>query len=186
MALLVVSGCGEPVSPEGDEASDELGPETVADQDLPGDLGIPAPQDADATPDTPDAGLEKDGDPLDIGASGCDLAQASEVFESEVQPFLVACRICHDMTVPAGVLKQPGPQWYHPTDSNTVVEYLLQNDLIDGFHPNFSTFLLKPLPTSCGGVKHTGGEWEFCEGEAHSSFLAFLSAAAPCAQGGSR
>jgi hypothetical protein len=110
----------------------------------------------------------------------CSTAQLAENFESNIRPHLGNCRSCHDMTVPAGILKAPGPQWFHPTDSTAIIEYLLANGLVDTVHPSFSLFLLKPLSIACGGLKHSGGDAIACDGPAHKAFIEFLSAASPC------
>jgi hypothetical protein len=118
------------------------------------------------------------GDLVSVG--GCDVKGIVEVFQAEVKPHIGACRVCHDMTVPRSLLKAPGPPWYHPTDASAAVEYLLANDLVNGRDPPLSRFLLKPIPTPCGGIPHSGGDMLSCEGPGYLGLLAFVEVAAPC------
>jgi len=113
----------------------------------------------------------------------CDLAAVAAILDDSVRPGLIGCHVCHDMTVHSGLLKAPGPQWYHPEDSVAIVQFLLDNDLIDGHQPSSSMFLLKPLPPACGGANHTGGDAMGCDDATHAGFLTFVTAAADCVRG---
>jgi hypothetical protein len=112
--------------------------------------------------------------------SKCDLDVAIALFDSVLRPRLEGCRACHDMSAAAGLLKKPGPTWFHPSDSQATLDFLFANELISGSNPTLSLFLLKPLALSCGGVDHEGGPLITCNSPAHSDFMAFLEHAAPC------
>lgn len=111
----------------------------------------------------------------------CDLVEAAARFDDTLRPNAPNCGTCHDMTVPPGLLKAPGPPWYHPSDASASVDYLLGNELVDPVDPAQSLFLLKPLDQASGGVQHTGGELVFGGTKAHEAFLMFLDVMAPCA-----
>ena len=168
-------------------AAPDPGPEPSAGEDAAG--GAPADAaggGADAVT-TGDAGAvdargaDIAGPPSDAAAPGaCDLALAGARFDGSVRPYIPTCYTCHDMTAPAGLLKAPGPPWYHPEDTDAVVAFLLDNELVDPAEPSQSVFLLKPLDQPWGGTNHTGGELIFGGTVEYRGFLTFLEAAAPC------
>lgn len=117
----------------------------------------------------------------DMGADPCAEETLGALFDAKVRSHLVACPACHDMTVAPGLLKAPGPPWYHPTDGSEVVSTLMRRGLIDPTVPEESLFLLKPLDPADGGVIHTGGTWVEEGSPAWDGFLAFLVPASACA-----
>lgn len=170
-------------------AGGEAGPDTVqapgVDVLEPEDAGAVASADIGAGRVAPDA----DPRPVDVGAQGdlgaapdpCGGAALATSFSENVRPWVGGCRPCHDMTLPAGALKAPGPQWYHSTDDQAVVDALFELGLIDPVSPLQSPFLLKPLSLEHGGEKHPGGSWLEPGTPEHGGFVEFLELAAECA-----
>jgi hypothetical protein len=126
--------------------------------------------------DTADVGLDSD-----VVGSFCDVPAALEAFAVGVRPYIATCRPCHDMTVAPALRKAPGPPWFHPTSDETVLNTLIQWELVHPTEPASSLFLLKPLPLRNGGLAHAGGDWIEPQTPAYDGFLNFLDHAAPCA-----
>jgi hypothetical protein len=110
----------------------------------------------------------------------CSVDNLAVVFEAQVRPWIQLCRPCHDQSVAPGLLKAPGPQWYHPDDEAYIVQYLIDNALIDANDAAASLFILKPLAQQDGGIKHTGGGLIQKDSDAYLGFMEFLVVASSC------
>lgn len=168
IVVLIVSGCTAE-APTQDTPGDSDNGESAAQDAAAADFDA-GPKDPDSIP-APDTAAALD----------CDLSESIALFSVGVRPTIAWCRPCHDMELLRGMLKAPGPQWYHGTDDVAAVSAIVELGLINGGNPLASLFLVKPLGVDSGGLQHLGGGWFEAGSSEYEAFANFVQAAAVCA-----